>query len=86
LVDDNAAQREAERIAAALQRSRGHVWSVLVTNQWGHHVTQIPEPLRAKGSRDGPPLPAALKGVVFRLDLDVPEVVTSRITARDSRP
>ena len=42
LLDDNAAQREAVRVAAALQRSRGHVWSVLVTNERGHRVTEIP--------------------------------------------
>ena len=42
LLDDNAAKREAKRVAAALQQSRGHVWSVLVTNERGHHVTEIP--------------------------------------------
>jgi len=42
LLDDNAAQREAVRVAAALQRSRGLVWSVLVTNERGHRVTEIP--------------------------------------------
>ena len=34
LPDDNAAGREAEGISAALQRSRGRVWSVIVTNEW----------------------------------------------------
>ncbi len=42
LLDDYAAQREAEHVAAALQRSRGDAWSVLVTNERGHHVTEIP--------------------------------------------
>ena len=41
LPDDSAARREAEGIAAALQRCRGHVWSVIVTNEWGHKVVEI---------------------------------------------
>lgn len=49
LPDDSAARREAEGIAAALQRSRGHVWSVIVTNEWGHDVTEIPGSLGARG-------------------------------------
>jgi hypothetical protein len=53
LRDDGAARREAEGIVAALQRSRGQAWSVLVTNERGHHVTEIPEPQRA---RAGPAL------------------------------
>ena len=47
LPDDNAARREAEGIAAALQRSRGRVWAVIVTNAWGHTVIEIPGPLEA---------------------------------------
>ena len=47
LPDDNAARREAEGIAAALQRSRGRVWAVIVTNEWGHTVIEIPGPLEA---------------------------------------
>jgi hypothetical protein len=49
LPDDSAARREAEGIAAALQRSRGHVWRVIVTNEAGHDVTEIPAPLGAEG-------------------------------------
>jgi hypothetical protein len=49
LPDDNAAQREAEGIAAALRRSRKRGWNVIVTNEWGHRVTEIPGPLRARG-------------------------------------
>jgi hypothetical protein len=40
LRDDNAARREAEGIAAALERRPGNVWRVLVTNEWGHDVTE----------------------------------------------
>ena len=49
LRDDNAARREAEGIAAALQRSRGGVWDVIVTNEWGHDVIEIPMPTRSSG-------------------------------------
>jgi hypothetical protein len=48
LPNDSAARREAEGIAAALRRSRGDVWSVIVTNEWGNGVTEIPGPLRPK--------------------------------------
>jgi len=41
LPDDNAARREAEGISAALRQSRGGVWSVIVTNEWGHKVVEI---------------------------------------------
>ena len=41
LPNDNAARREAEGIAAALQRSRGRIWGVIVTNEWGHKVIEI---------------------------------------------
>ena len=50
LPDDIAAQREAETIASALRRARGPVWSVIVTNEAGHEVTEIPAPLTAEGS------------------------------------
>jgi hypothetical protein len=49
LPDDYAARREAEGIAAALQRSRGRVWGVIVTNEWGHELIEIPRPLEARG-------------------------------------
>jgi hypothetical protein len=49
LPDDNAARRAAEGTAAALQRSRGPVWSVIVTNEWGREIIEIPGSLRAKG-------------------------------------
>jgi hypothetical protein len=42
LPDDYEAQREAQRVASALQRARGDAWSVLVTNERGHRVTEIP--------------------------------------------
>ena len=41
LPDDNAARREAEGISGALRQSRGVVWSVIVTNEWGHKVVEI---------------------------------------------
>jgi hypothetical protein len=44
LPDDSAARREAERIEAALRRCRRSVWSVIVTNEWGHEVTQVLAP------------------------------------------
>jgi hypothetical protein len=49
LPDDSAARREAEGIAVALRRARGPVWRVIVTNENGHEVTEIPVPLRAEG-------------------------------------
>ena len=49
LADDIAARREAETIASALRRARGPVWSVIVTNEAGHEVTEIPAPLTAEG-------------------------------------
>ena len=49
LPDDNAARREAEGIAVALRRARGRVWRVIVTNEGGHEVTEIPLPLSAEG-------------------------------------
>ena len=49
LPDDSAARREAEGIAIALRRARGPVWRVIVTNEAGHEVTDIPAPLGAEG-------------------------------------
>jgi uncharacterized protein DUF6894 len=49
LPDDIAARREAESIASALRRARGPVWSVIVTNEAGHEVTEIPALLAAEG-------------------------------------
>jgi hypothetical protein len=47
LRDDNAARREAEGIAA-LERRPGNVWRVLVTNEWGHDVTENSAPFTAE--------------------------------------
>jgi hypothetical protein len=41
LPDDSAALRLAAGVAAALRR-RGRIWRVVVTNEWGHPVTDIP--------------------------------------------
>jgi hypothetical protein len=49
LPDDNAALREARQIATALRLRRGRVWRVIVTNEWGHDVTESPAPVRAQG-------------------------------------
>jgi hypothetical protein len=48
LPDDIAARREGERIVTALRRARGPVWRVIVTNEAGHEVTEIPAPLTAE--------------------------------------
>ncbi len=48
LPNDIAAQREAENIARALRRARGPIWSVIVTNEAGHEVTEILAPLTAE--------------------------------------
>jgi hypothetical protein len=50
LPDDGAARREAERIEAALRRCRRPVWSVIVTNEWGHEVTQVLAPSQSPGT------------------------------------
>ena len=42
--DEAAALREANLVAAALRRYRGEAWRVIVTNEWGHEVTQTPTP------------------------------------------
>ena len=47
LPDEAAAMREANLVAAALKTYRGEAWKVIVTNEWGHEVTQIPTPLKA---------------------------------------
>jgi hypothetical protein len=49
LTDDNAALRLAGGVAAALRRRGGRIWRVVVTNEWGHEVTEIPAPLTAEG-------------------------------------
>jgi hypothetical protein len=48
-----AAQREAEGIAAALRPSRKRGWNVIVTNERGHHVTEIPGPLHCRQANQG---------------------------------
>jgi hypothetical protein len=48
LRDDNAAWREAEGITAALERRPGNIWRVIVTNEWGHDIAEIPAPLTAE--------------------------------------
>jgi hypothetical protein len=40
LPDDTAALRLAVGVAAALRR-RGRTWRVVVTNEWGHEVSEI---------------------------------------------
>jgi hypothetical protein len=40
--DERSAEREAVEVAVALRRRRGKSWGVIVTNEWGHEVTQIP--------------------------------------------
>jgi hypothetical protein len=52
LPDDTAARREAEKIEAALRRCRGPVWSVIVTNEWGHEVTEILVPSQSSGPNE----------------------------------
>jgi hypothetical protein len=47
LPNEDAALREASLVAAALRKYRGEAWGVIVTNEWGHEVTQIPTPLKA---------------------------------------
>jgi hypothetical protein len=42
LPDEAAALREANLVAAALRKYRGEAWGVIVTNEWGQEVTQIP--------------------------------------------
>jgi hypothetical protein len=47
LPDDGAALREADRVAAALRTYREEPWRVIVTNEWGHEVTEAAPPLQA---------------------------------------
>jgi hypothetical protein len=47
LPHDAAALREADEVAAALRKYRGEGWGVILTNEWGHEVTQTPIPLKA---------------------------------------
>jgi hypothetical protein len=49
LPDEAAALREAKLASAALREYRRGAWRVIVTNEWGHEVTQIPIPLEASG-------------------------------------
>jgi hypothetical protein len=64
LPDDDAALREAKRIKAALKRCRRAVWSVIVTNEWGHEVTKLLAP-QSRGA-DEPERPVVLmSGLAF---------------------
>jgi hypothetical protein len=47
LPNEDAALREANLVAAALRTYRGEAWKVIVTNEWGHEVTEAPTPLEA---------------------------------------
>jgi hypothetical protein len=47
LPDEAAALREADLASAALRKYRREAWRVIVTNEWGHEVTQMPAPLEA---------------------------------------
>jgi len=47
LPDEAAALREANLVAAALRTYQGEAWTVTVTNEWGHEVTQTPTPLQS---------------------------------------
>jgi len=47
LPNEDAALREARKIAAALRKYRGDAWRAIVTNEWEHEVTQTPAPLEA---------------------------------------
>ena len=50
LPDDIAARREGERIAVALRRRRRRrIWRVIVTNEGGNELTQIPALRGAEG-------------------------------------
>ena len=45
--NEDAALREANLVAAALRMYRGEARKVIVTNEWGHEVTEAPTPLEA---------------------------------------
>ena len=47
LPDDAAALREAKLAAVALRTYREAAWRVIVTNEWGHEVTEAASPLQA---------------------------------------
>jgi hypothetical protein len=47
LPDEDAALRESNEVAAALRKYRGGAWGVILTNEWGHEVTQLLTPLKA---------------------------------------
>jgi hypothetical protein len=51
--DEGSAVREANEVAAALRRYRGESWRVIVTNEWGHEITQIPTPSKASVDHTG---------------------------------
>jgi hypothetical protein len=51
LPDGGSAVREANKVADALNRREA--WKVIVTNEWGHEVTQIPTPLKASVDHTG---------------------------------
>jgi hypothetical protein len=71
LHDDSAARREAEKIAAALERHRGHGnWRVIVTNKWGHDVTEILPALAAQGIGSGRQA-AAISSAVLKNNLQM---------------
>jgi hypothetical protein len=53
LPDEGSAVREANEVADALRRYRREAWRVIVTNEWGHEVTQIPTPLKASVDHTG---------------------------------
>jgi hypothetical protein len=42
LPDERSAEREAVEVAVALRKRRGEAWRVVVTNEWGHEIIQIP--------------------------------------------
>jgi hypothetical protein len=46
LPNENAALREAKEIAAALRKYRADAWRVIVTNEWGHEITEAPASLK----------------------------------------
>jgi hypothetical protein len=45
LPNEDASLREANEVAAA--KCRGEAWGDILTNEWGHEVTQIPTPFKA---------------------------------------
>ena len=47
LPNEDSAWRESQKIAAALRKYRGEAWGVIVTNEWGHELSEAPAPLEA---------------------------------------